>query len=66
MKDVIINKINAHVASILNKDAIDFFDYQILCAELARLEAKEASEKMDAENKDRSARMMQMLAEVFR
>lgn len=65
MKEKIQSKINAHIASILKKDAIDFCDYQILCNELARLETKEKAEKMKGKSEelnDLMAKSLQMLS----
>lgn len=66
MKDKIQDKIHAHVASILKKDAIDFADYQILCAELSKLEAKESAEKFENEKDERNEKMAKMFAEMFK
>lgn len=65
MKEKIQGKINAHIASILKKDAIDFCDYQILCNELARLKAIEKAEKMKSKSgefNDLMAKSLQMLS----
>ena len=57
MKDKIEAKIEAHVKSILKKDAIDFSDYQILVGELGRISAKEQAEKWEADKETRNETM---------
>lgn len=61
MKEKIQDKIHAHIESILKKDAIDFNDYQILCGELARLEAKERTEATE-KGSNQFSNMLNMIA----
>ena len=64
MKEKIEAKIEAHVRSILKKDAIDFSDYQILIGELGRIIQKEQSEKWEAEKESRMESMVKMLTHI--
>ena len=64
MKEKIEAKIEAHVRSILKKDAIDFSDYQILIGELGRITQKEQSEKWEAEKESRMESMVKMLTHI--
>lgn len=64
MKEKIEAKIEAHVRSILKKDAIDFSDYQILIGELGRIVQKEQSEKWEAEKESRMESMVKMLTHI--
>lgn len=66
MKEKIQDKIRSHVASILKKDAIDFCDYQILCAELSKLNAQEAAKKFESESEERNEKMAKMFAEIWK
>lgn len=54
MIEKIEEKINAHIKSILKKDAIDFVDYQILSSHLAKLKSDEQQKKWDEENDERN------------
>ena len=53
-------KIEAHVKSILKKDAIDYADYQILVGEISRQKSKEQAEKWESEKDQRQKNMMDM------
>ena len=66
MKDKIEAKIEAHVRSILKKDAIDYADYQILAAELTRIAQKEQAEKWEAEKEKRSEEMIKTLSSIWK
>ena len=59
-------KIEAHVKSILKKDAIDYADYQVLIGEISRLKSKEQAEKWDNEKEERNAAMTQMLQTLYK
>lgn len=61
MKEKIEAKIEAHVKSILKKDAIDFTDYQILVGELNRIASKEQAEKWEADKEARNENMVNIL-----
>ena len=54
-------KIESHVKSILKKDSIDFFDYQILVGEIKRQSEKQKADKWNAEKEQRNEAMMNML-----
>lgn len=47
-------KMEAHVKSILKKDAIDFGDYQILSDYLVRLTKKKEAEEWEAQSEERN------------
>lgn len=64
MKEKIEAKIEAHVKSILKKDAIDFSDYQILIGELGRIATKEQAEKWETEKESRMESMVKMLTHI--
>ena len=64
MKEKIEAKIEAHVKSILKKDAIDYSDYQILISELNRLALKEQAEKWEADKTNRMETMTKLLANL--
>ena len=64
MKEKIEAKIEAHVKSILKKDAIDFADYQILVGELSRIATKEQTEKWEADKESRMESMLKMLTHI--
>lgn len=55
------SKIENHVKSILKKDSIDFYDYQILVGEINRQSEKQKAAKWDAEKEQRNEAMMNML-----
>lgn len=62
MREKIEAKISECINDIIDQDHIEYEDYQILSAELARLESKEKAEKWEAENKERSERMAELMA----
>ena len=64
MKEKIESKIEAHVLSVLEKDVINYEDYQILVGELSRISAKEQAEKWEAEKQTRMETMIKALASV--
>lgn len=64
MKDKIESKIEAHVKSILKKDAIDFTDYQILVGELNRIATKEQAAKWEADKESRMENVVKMLSHM--
>ena len=64
MKDKIESKIEAHVKSILKKDAIDFTDYQILVGELNRIATKEQAAKWEADKESRMENVVKMLSHI--
>lgn len=66
MKDKIEAKIEAHVKSILKKDAIDFSDYQILVGELGRIAAKESAQKWEDEKEERNEQLAAMMKTVMK
>lgn len=51
-------KIDNHIKSILKKDSIDFYDYQILVGEINRQNAKAKEAKWNAEQEERNAALM--------
>ena len=57
-------KIEAHVKSILKKDAIDYCDYQVLVGEISRLKSKEQAAKWEASQEERNAAMTQMMQTI--
>lgn len=58
-------KITAQVNSILKKDFIDFYDYQILIGEINRLKEKEKTEKWEEEKEQRNEAMKAALSNMF-
>lgn len=65
MKEKIEKKIKECIDSILRKEHIDYEEYQTLAAEFGRLEAKEKSEKWEAETEERNKRMAELVALPF-
>lgn len=57
-------KIEAYINSILEKDVIDYTDYQTLSGELARLYMKEKEAKLEAENKAQQAKWLETLTSM--
>lgn len=58
------SKIENHVKSILKKDSIDFYDYQILVGEINRQHSKEKEAKQDAINKAQHEQMLKALGSM--
>ena len=58
-------KIENHVKSILKKDNIGFYDYQILVGEINRQHAKEQEEKMKAYNKAQQEQWLKTLTSMI-
>lgn len=61
MIEKIENKIEAYINTILEKDVIDYTDYQALSGGLARLYMKEKEAKLEAENKAQQAKWLETL-----
>ena len=65
MKSKIEKKIKETLEAILRKDHIDYFDYQILKAELGTLEMKENAEKYAAEAEERKEQFSKLTELMF-
>lgn len=57
-------KIEDFINSIMEKDSIGFYDYQILVGEINRQHAKEQEEKMKAENKAQQEQWLKTLTSM--
>ena len=57
-------RIEKHIDFILNKEHIDYFDYQTLVAELNRHESEERQKKYEEDGKKRSEQMKSMLETI--
>lgn len=66
MKEMIEKKLDAHIKSILKKDAIDFADYQILTAYLAKLDAEEKAKKWEEEKNAHAEEMMNVFSAMLK
>ncbi len=66
MKEKIENKIKAHINSILEKDAIDFADYQILTSELCKIKAEENEKEWEAGENKRKEENKEMLESLMK
>lgn len=64
MIDRMEKKISDFINSIMEKDSIDFCDYQILVGEINRQHAKEHEEKMKAENKAQQEQWLKTLTSM--
>lgn len=64
MIEKIENKIEAYINVILDKDVIDYSDYQVLSGELARLYTKEKEAKLEAENKAQREKWLETLTSM--
>ena len=57
-------RIEKHIDFILNKELIDYFDYQTLVAELNRHESEERQKKYEEDGKKRAEQMKSMLETI--
>ena len=57
-------RIEKHVDFIINKECIDYFDYQVLASELSRHESEERQKKYEEDGKKRSEQMKSMLESI--
>lgn len=64
MIEKIENKLEAYINVILDKDVIDYSDYQVLSGELARLYTKEKEAKLEAENKAQREKWLETLTSM--
>ena len=58
-------RIEAHIKSILNKESIDFYDYQTLVGEIARQTARAKEAKWDAGKEERNSAMINALKNMM-
>lgn len=65
MIEQIEKKIESHVASILEKSSIDFYEYQTLVSEINRQKAKIKEAQWDAEKEERNAALMSAMQNVL-
>jgi hypothetical protein len=57
-------RIERHVDFILNKELIDYFDYQTLVSEINRRENEEREKKYEESEKKRTEQMKSMLETI--
>ena len=61
MIEKIESKIESYINSVLEKVALTYCDYQVLAAEIARLDAKAKAEKWAADQEKRNAALMETM-----
>ena len=68
MKEKIVSKIESHINHIIEKDSIDFYDFQTLCAYLSKIEADEKAKELserDKKLKEENRARFESLAKSF-
>lgn len=65
MIEKIESKIESYIYSVLEKDTLNYCDYQVLVNELARLDAKAKAEKWAADEQKRNAAFMETMKGLF-